>query len=44
MNDILLRVFAVVLSGVSPELREKNIVPFEKMPAECTAVYDADIR
>ena len=44
MNDILLRVLAVVLSGVSPEPLEEKIVPFEKLPAECAAVYDADIR
>ena len=44
MNDILLRVLAVVLSGVSPEPLEEKIVPFEKLPAECVAVYDADIR
>ena len=44
MNNILLRVLAVVLSGVSPEPLEKKVVPFEKLPAECIAVYDADIR
>ena len=44
MNDILLRVLAVVLSGVSPEPLEEKVVPFEKLPAECAAVYDADIR
>ena len=44
MNDILLRVLAVVLSGVSPETLEENVVPFEKLPAECAAVYDSDIR
>ena len=44
MNDLLLRVFAVVLSGVSPEPLEEKVVPFEKLPAECAAVYDADIR
>ena len=44
MNDILLRVLAVVLSGVSPEPLEEKIVPFEKLPAECAAVYDTDIR
>ena len=44
MNDILLRVLAVVLSGVSPEPLEEKVVPFDKMPAECAAVYDADIR
>ena len=44
MNNILLRVLAVVLSGVSPEPLEEKIVPFEKLPAECAAVYDADIR
>ena len=44
MNNILLRVLAVVLSGVSPEPLEEKVVPFEKMPAECAAVYDADIR
>ena len=44
MNDILLRVLAVVLSGVSPEPLEEKIVPFEKLPAECAAVYDAEIR
>lgn len=44
MNDILLRVLAVVLSGVSPEPLEETVVPFEKLPAECAAVYDSDIR
>ena len=44
MNDLLLRVLAVVLSGVSPEPLEEKAVPFEKLPAECVAVYDADIR
>ena len=44
MNNILLRVLAVVLSGVSPEPLEEKVVPFEKLPAECVAVYDADIR
>ena len=44
MSQILLRVLAVVLSEVSPEpLIEKN-VPFDKLPAECAAVYDSDIR
>lgn len=44
MNNILLRVLAVVLSGVSPEPLEEKIVPFEKLPTECAAVYDAEIR
>ena len=44
MNTVLLRVLAVVLSGVSPEPLEEKVVPFDKMPAECAAVYDADIR
>ena len=44
MNNILLRVLAVVLSGVSPEPLEEKVVPFEKLPAECAAVYDMDIR
>ena len=44
MNDLLLRVLAVMLSGVSPEPLEEKVVPFEKLPAECAAVYDADIR
>ncbi|MBE6394974.1 MAG: hypothetical protein E7044_13120 [Lentisphaerae bacterium] len=44
MNSIFLRVLAVVLSGVSPEPLEEKVVPFEKLPAECMAVYDADIR
>ena len=44
MNSILLRVLAVVLSGVSPEPLEEKVVPFDAMPAECAAVYDADIR
>ena len=44
MSQILLRVLAVVLSGVSPEpLIEKNVL-FDKLPAECAAVYDSDIR
>ena len=44
MNQILLRVLAVVLSGVSPEPLEEKVVPFKKLPAECAAVYDVDIR
>ena len=44
MNDLLLRVLAVVLSGVYPEPLEEKTVAFEKMPAECVAVYDGDIR
>ena len=44
MNDLLLRVLAVVLSGVSPEPLEEKVVPFEKLPAECMAVYDTEIR
>ena len=44
MNDLLLRVLAVVLSGISPEPLDEKVVPFEKLPAECAAVYDADIR
>ena len=44
MNDLLLRVLAVVLSGVLPEPLEEKVVSFEKLPAECAAVYDADIR
>ena len=44
MNNMLLRVLAVVLSGVSPEPLEEKVVPFEKLPVECAAVYDADIR
>ena len=44
MNKILLSVLAVVLSGVSPEPLEEKVVPFAAMPAECSAVYDADIR
>ena len=44
MNNILLRVLAVVLSGVSPEPLEEKVVPFEKLPAECAAIYDADLR
>ena len=44
MNNVLLRVLAVVLSGVSPEPLEEKVVPFDAMPAECAAVYDADIR
>ena len=44
MNNILLRVLVVVLSGVSPEPLEAKVVPFDKLPAECAAVYDADIR
>ena len=44
MNDLLLRVLAVVLSGISPEPLDEKIVPFNAMPAECAAVYDADIR
>ena len=44
MNTVVLRVLAVVLSGVSPEPLDEKVVPFDKMPAECAAVYDADIR
>ena len=44
MNNILLSVLAVVLSGVSPEPLEEKVVPFDKLPAECAAVYNADIR
>ena len=44
MNDLLLRVLAVVLSGVSPEPLEEKVVPFEKLPAECAAIYDAELR
>ena len=44
MNTVLLRVLAVVLSGISPEPLEEKVVPFNAMPAECTAVYDAGIR
>ena len=44
MNTVLLRVLAVVLSGISPKPLEEKVVPFNAMPAECTAVYDAGIR
>ena len=44
MNTVLLRVLAVVLSGISPEPLDEKVVPFDKMPAECAAVYDVDIR
>ena len=44
MHTVLLRVLAVVLSGISPEPLDEKVVPFDKMPAECAAVYDADIR
>ena len=44
MNQILLRVLAVVLSGVSPVPLEEKVVPFNKLPAECAAVYNTDIR
>ena len=44
MNNILLRVLTVVLAGVSSEPLEEKVVPFEKLPAECAVVYDADIR
>ena len=44
MNTVLLRVLAVVLSGVSPEPLDEKVVLFNAMPAECAAVYDADIR
>ena len=44
MNTVLLSVLAVVLSGVSPEPLDEKVVLFDKMPAECAAVYDADIR
>ena len=44
MNTVLLRVLAVVLSGISPEPLDEKVVPFNEMPAECAAVYDTDIR
>ena len=44
MNTVLLRVLAVVLSGISPEPLEEKVVPFNAMPVECASVYDADIR
>ena len=44
MNTVLLRVLAVVLSGVSPEPLEEKVVPFNAMPAECAAVYDAELK
>ena len=44
MNNILLRVLAVVLSGFSPEPLDEKVVPFDKLPIECVMVYDADIR
>ena len=44
MNAVLLRVLAVVLSGVSLEPLDEKVVPFNAMPAECAAVYDVDIR
>ena len=44
MNTVLLRVLAVVLSGVSPEPLEEKVVPFNAMPAECAAVYDVGDR
>ena len=44
MNTVLLRVLAVVLSGVSQEPLEEKVVPFNAMPVECVAVYDTDIR
>lgn len=37
MNTVLLRVLAVVLSGVSPEPLDEKVVPFDKMPVECAA-------
>ena len=44
MNTVLLRVLAVVLSGVSLEPLEEKVVPFNAMPAECAAVYDAELK
>ena len=44
MNDILLRVLAVVLSGVSPEYLPEQTITFERMPAACVSIYDVDIR
>ena len=44
MNQILLNVLTVVLSGISPEPLAEKSVPFEKLPVECAAVYDAEIR
>jgi hypothetical protein len=44
MNDILLRVLAVVLSGVSPEYLPEQTISFERMPAACVSIYDVDIR
>ena len=43
MNHVLLRILAVVLSGVSPEKMEKKIIPLEKLSAVCPAVFDAGI-
>ena len=44
MNNILLRVLAVVLSGVSPEYLPEQTITFERMPAACVSIYDVDIR
>ena len=44
MYDILLRVLAVVLSGVSPEYLPEQTITFERMPAACVSIYDADLR
>lgn len=44
MNNILLRVLTVVLSGVSPEPFEEKTVPFKNLPAECAAVYNTELR
>ena len=44
MNNILLRVLAVVLSGVSPEYLPEQTITFERMPAACVSIYDADLR
>ena len=44
MNTVLLKVLAVVLSGVSCEPQEEKVVQFNAVSVECAAVYDADIR
>ena len=44
MNTVLLKVLAVVLSGVSCEPLEEKFVQFNAMSVEYAAVYDADIR
>lgn len=44
MEGLLLRVLAVILSGVGSENLPTKSVPFDRLPPECAAVYDAGLR